>query len=120
MAKLRGGFIVNDFVGRIYNATQNQTEGPKMVLYSSHDGTLLSLMYAMDIATGQAIPYAACVIFEVIQNETGYYVQIKYRTNGTDQILIVNGCAALCPVKSFIELMDDKLITSQHKLEKKC
>uniref|UniRef100_A0A7E4VM26 Acid phosphatase n=1 Tax=Panagrellus redivivus TaxID=6233 RepID=A0A7E4VM26_PANRE len=117
---LRGGFLLNNILEQIHNVTKGVQGSRKMVLYSSHDGTLLSLLYAMNVADGQLIPYAAAIIFEVLQNENGYHVQIKYRYKGNIKIVQIPGCTQPCPAKSFIALLAPKAIKSEKDLKDDC
>ncbi|KAE9556041.1 hypothetical protein FO519_000787 [Halicephalobus sp. NKZ332] len=74
LAKLRGGVVARDFIERLLNASKgNFNEATKMMLYSSHDGTLLALLYSMGIADYQLVPYAATIIFELSRDENGHY-----------------------------------------------
>ncbi|VDD85315.1 unnamed protein product [Enterobius vermicularis] len=71
-ARLRGGLLLGDWVSRAVNISSGKTVQPqKMNLYSTHDGTLASLMYAFGIGDGTLIPYAACLIMEVYQTPKG-------------------------------------------------
>ncbi|KAI6238553.1 hypothetical protein M3Y99_00679000 [Aphelenchoides fujianensis] len=69
--RLRGGFLLADWLRRASGAARKRAE--KMVLYSSHDGTLQALLHALGVADGQQIPYAACVILELHRDEAGSY-----------------------------------------------
>lgn len=74
LAKLRGGVITRDFMDRLLNASKGVfNEATKMMLYSSHDGTLLALLYSLGIADDQLVPYGAAVIFELSRDANGYY-----------------------------------------------
>ena len=74
LAKLRGGVITRDFMIRLLNASNGVfNEATKMMLYSSHDGTLLPLLYSLGIADDQIVPYGAAVIFELSRDANGHY-----------------------------------------------
>ena len=74
LAKLRGGVTARDFMERLLNASKGTfNEATKMMLYSSHDGTLLALLYTLGIGDNQLVPYGAAVIFELSRDSNGYY-----------------------------------------------
>uniref|UniRef100_A0A915DS26 Acid phosphatase n=1 Tax=Ditylenchus dipsaci TaxID=166011 RepID=A0A915DS26_9BILA len=39
----------------------------KMMLYSSHDGTIQALLHSMRLNDGKQVPYSACIFMEVHQ-----------------------------------------------------
>uniref|UniRef100_A0A0K0D0D5 COesterase domain-containing protein n=1 Tax=Angiostrongylus cantonensis TaxID=6313 RepID=A0A0K0D0D5_ANGCA len=44
---------------------------------AKHDGTLLSLMYAMGVANDQMIPYASSFIMEIYEHGKDYEVEVS-------------------------------------------
>ncbi|VDM45010.1 unnamed protein product [Toxocara canis] len=73
-AKLRGGLLATDWLNRAINVSLGQQKTPKkMMLFSAHDGTVLALMYALNIGNDLLAPYASCLIMELYRtanNET--------------------------------------------------
>uniref|UniRef100_A0AC34FK58 Acid phosphatase n=1 Tax=Panagrolaimus sp. ES5 TaxID=591445 RepID=A0AC34FK58_9BILA len=122
LAKLRGGYVLNDVMKRLLNASNGIfDEANKMLLYSTHDGTLLGLMYAMGIGDYQLIPYASALIFELYQGNNGlFYVQILYRKNGVLSTLDIPDCGTKCEIRKFVSLFSSMAITSKKNLYKEC
>ncbi|KHJ94919.1 hypothetical protein OESDEN_05146 [Oesophagostomum dentatum] len=105
-----GGFLLNNFieyalmVERLENKRE-KTKLRKMVLYSSHDGTLLSLMYAMNVANGLLTPCAAAIIMEIYKKDKEYFVEFWYRNETTNEPypLSIPKCGSNCTVQKFAE-----------------
>jgi prostatic aicd phosphatase len=77
LSYLRGGFLLNDWMKRAERvANQNQTNPSKMLLYSSHDGTLLALMNLLKVADGQPIAYGGAFIMEVYKERNGHFLEV--------------------------------------------
>uniref|UniRef100_A0AC35FJH7 Acid phosphatase n=1 Tax=Panagrolaimus sp. PS1159 TaxID=55785 RepID=A0AC35FJH7_9BILA len=122
LARLRGGYVLNDVLKRLLNASNGIfDEANKMLLYSTHDGTLLGLMYAMGVGDYQLIPYASALIFELHQDNNGlYYVQILYRKNGELQTIDIPDCGTKCEVRKLVSLFSSMTIPTEKKLYKEC
>uniref|UniRef100_A0A0N4V495 Testicular acid phosphatase homolog n=1 Tax=Enterobius vermicularis TaxID=51028 RepID=A0A0N4V495_ENTVE len=120
-ARLRGGLLLGDWVSRAVNISNGKVVQPqKMNLYSTHEGTVASLMYAFGIGDGTLIPYAACLIMEVYQTpKGGTVVKLLYK-NQTDQNYLHNtiipGCQEFCPVKKLKKLLADMIIDDDDEL----
>uniref|UniRef100_A0A915DS93 Acid phosphatase n=1 Tax=Ditylenchus dipsaci TaxID=166011 RepID=A0A915DS93_9BILA len=73
LAYLRGGFLLGDWLSRITKLAKGEpAEKPsKMMLYSSHDGTLQALLHSMGLSDGKQVPYSACIFMEVYQGDDG-------------------------------------------------
>ncbi|KAK6031616.1 hypothetical protein OSTOST_02233 [Ostertagia ostertagi] len=81
-ANLIGGYLLNNFVSNAMKVANGSMENPKkMLLYSSHDGTLLGLMYAMGVGNNLMIPYASAVIMEIFKEGNEY--QVEFLSSGT-------------------------------------
>ncbi|ULT86136.1 hypothetical protein L3Y34_006078 [Caenorhabditis briggsae] len=64
-AKFRGGYLVNEFLKNMEDFKANKTEKNAM-MYSSHDGTLSALLYALNVSNDQLVPYTATYIVPFI------------------------------------------------------
>uniref|UniRef100_A0A914WBN1 Lysosomal acid phosphatase n=1 Tax=Plectus sambesii TaxID=2011161 RepID=A0A914WBN1_9BILA len=98
----------------------------KMVLYSAHDGTVTSLMYAMKIGNELLTPYAAALILELYKTPAGgYEVEVLYR-NATDMVtpfvMQVPGCPANagCPLQTFVTNMQPQMVSSRQEFDQLC
>jgi len=122
LAYLRGGFILNDLIQRakkVVNGTQ--THPTKMLLYSTHDGTLLALMNLLDIADGRPIAYGGCFIMEIYEEDGDYFVEFYYRHDQTLTRICVGGCCnSQCSLESFISNFDSRTIKSREELDDIC
>ncbi|KAH7716893.1 Histidine acid phosphatase family protein [Aphelenchoides avenae] len=120
--RLRGGYLLGDWLKRAKSVASGKHKKPKkMMLYSSHDGTLQSLLYALEVAPDHQIPYAACIIMELYRTDDGKYeVELFYRNNGGLDRLVHKKCSAACPLDKFLDILDDNAIYSEKKLYKKC
>ena len=100
--KLGGGYMVSlvrdRMMARANNAAQpefdpstypsptgEQLTGPRLAVYSSHDITLLTLLYALGLESGPAQnpPYASSVVFELVETapaaaSASYAVRVFY------------------------------------------
>uniref|UniRef100_A0A1I7WYY8 Lysosomal acid phosphatase n=1 Tax=Heterorhabditis bacteriophora TaxID=37862 RepID=A0A1I7WYY8_HETBA len=78
-SRLRGGLLLNEWIERIKDASidvrKNTTKRLKAVFYSSHEGTVTALSYAMGVSNNQLIPYAAMLVAELHRNGTKEIVQ---------------------------------------------
>ncbi|KAI6184675.1 Testicular acid phosphatase-like protein [Aphelenchoides bicaudatus] len=122
LAYLRGGFLLNDWMRRAQRvASGNQTDPSKVLLYSSHDGTLLALMYLLKVANGQMIAYGGSVLMEVYKHSDGYFLEFYYYHNGELTRLCVGGCCHdRCSLKSFVDQFEDKTIATVEDLNDMC
>ncbi|CAJ0936145.1 unnamed protein product, partial [Mesorhabditis belari] len=121
-ARFRGGYLLNDWLTRI-EEVEVRKKTPKAVLYSSHDGTVASLMHAMGVTDNQLVPFAGCFFVEVVRDEANdLYVQMFYRnaTLGDPQILRLKNCSTECPVTDFIRLLEPNRIRSEIELKTIC
>ncbi|EDV27113.1 uncharacterized protein TRIADDRAFT_22320, partial [Trichoplax adhaerens] len=79
----------------------------KMMMYSSHDTTVMALLCALSIANGLQPPYSAAVLIELyVDNKKDYFVQILYRNStNSPYVLTIPGCSTYCPLDKFIKLV---------------
>ncbi|NXI37943.1 PPA6 phosphatase, partial [Galbula dea] len=102
-------------VGRLFHTLQkNITEAVdpsspakkarKLILYASHDSTLIPLLVALGTFDHKWPPYASDVILELYQHQQSkeWFVRMSYR--GKEQV--IKGCrGGLCPLKEFLEVL---------------
>ncbi|KAM6310027.1 lysophosphatidic acid phosphatase type 6 [Aegotheles albertisi] len=84
----------------------------KLILYASHDTTLLPLLVALGTFDHKWPPYAADVTLELYQHRQSreWFVRMSYR--GEEQV--VRGCrAGLCPLKEFLEVLSQYSVTPE-------
>ncbi|KAM4526815.1 testicular acid phosphatase homolog [Fundulus diaphanus] len=110
-ARLSGGVLLNAILRNFSNAVEHGS-ALKLILYSAHDSTLITLQAALDIYNGLLPPYAACQLFEFYQEYDGSYsVELHYRNESSSDPHAnpVPGCNGLnpCPLSTFTELLRD-------------
>ncbi|XP_069048003.1 testicular acid phosphatase homolog isoform X2 [Lepisosteus oculatus] len=108
-ARLAGGVLVDAILGNFTSAVRRASP-LKLILYSAHDSTLITLQAALDIYSGRLPPYAACQLFEFYQEEDGSYsLGLFYRNDSAREPLAtpVPGCGTPCPLTRFSELVGD-------------
>ncbi|CAD6185345.1 unnamed protein product [Caenorhabditis auriculariae] len=120
-AKFMGGYLINNWAEHMVSVS-NGTSKKQAVLYSSHDGTLSALLYGLNISNDLLIPYTACAMIELHQDET---VRIFYRNTTTEDPLavhqlIVPGCTARCPLPTFLQLIEHIRIRTLDELHSHC
>uniref|UniRef100_A0A915Q1J6 BURP domain-containing protein n=1 Tax=Setaria digitata TaxID=48799 RepID=A0A915Q1J6_9BILA len=93
-AQLRGGLLMEDWISRAKNISMGLPITPrKMKLYSAHDGTILALLYALDVANDLLVPYAACVIMEIYKTANNHtIIKFLYKNGTTLHQLPLPGC----------------------------
>ncbi|KAI6170137.1 hypothetical protein M3Y98_01208300 [Aphelenchoides besseyi] len=118
LSRLRGGLLLGDWLKRAEKVVKEKQKKPrKMLLYSSHDGTLQSFLHVMGVADGIQIPYAGCVIMEIYDDQT---VKLLFRHGHELSSLKVKGCGEKCKVEKLITVLKDQAIFSLKKLHKEC
>uniref|UniRef100_A0A158P818 Lysosomal acid phosphatase n=1 Tax=Angiostrongylus cantonensis TaxID=6313 RepID=A0A158P818_ANGCA len=112
-AKVMGGHVLYNWLlnaERVANGTMKNPK--KMLLYSSHDGTLLSLMYALGVANDRLVPYASSFIMEIYKNASNYEIELLFRNDTTKPPypLTIAGCELPCSAEKMAKLYGDMLV----------
>ncbi|KAM6287529.1 lysophosphatidic acid phosphatase type 6 isoform 1-T1 [Spheniscus humboldti] len=84
----------------------------KLILYASHDITLIPLLVALGTFDGKWPPYAADVTLELYQHRQSkeWFVRLSY--HGEEQV--VKGCrAGLCPLEEFLEVLSQYSVSPE-------
>ncbi|KAK0399872.1 hypothetical protein QR680_003252 [Steinernema hermaphroditum] len=118
LAVFRGGFLLGDFLTRAKNAVDSNNKNMhNMMLYSSHDGTVSALLSAMNVSDRQLVPYASCVIMEVVEDKKEHFVKLHYRKNKELIPLTVPGCEHKCAFAKFYDLLRPRAIFEEKQLK---
>ncbi|KAG8431824.1 hypothetical protein GDO86_019827 [Hymenochirus boettgeri] len=107
-ARLQGGVLVDQILKNMTLASQNATNGLKLIAYSSHDTTLGALQMALDVYNGKQTPYASCHIFELHEEDSGIFTVEMYFRNESGKKpypLTLPGCNHSCPLNDFRHLL---------------
>jgi len=84
--------------------------GRKMFMYSAHDTTVAPILHTLGVFDPPIAPnYAACILMDLIERNSQYYIKISYYNETTrgPYELSVPGCDHLCPIEKFRDLMKD-------------
>ncbi|XP_062845794.1 lysosomal acid phosphatase-like [Trichomycterus rosablanca] len=114
--RLQGGLLLDQIIKNM-TAVANSTEHVKMIMYSTHDTTIVALQEALNVYNGLQPPYASCHIFELNQHDNGsFFVEMFYRNDRSmAKLLTLPGCAQQCPLEKFIKLTHSVIPTDWHK-----
>uniref|UniRef100_A0A1I7XWI1 Prostatic acid phosphatase n=1 Tax=Steinernema glaseri TaxID=37863 RepID=A0A1I7XWI1_9BILA len=122
LAKFRGGFLLGDFLSRAQSVVKNTKEESNIMrLYSSHDGTVSALLSVLNVSDRQLVPYAGCVIMEVVEDKNEFYIKLYYRKNKELLPLTVPGCEShKCRFETFYNILSPKAIFDEEELKEMC
>ncbi|XP_051499978.1 lysophosphatidic acid phosphatase type 6 isoform X2 [Apus apus] len=87
-------------------------KGRKLILYASHDITLMPLLVALGTFDHKWPPYAADVTLELYQHRQSkeWFVRLSYC--GEEQV--VKGCrAGICPLEEFLEVLSQYSVSPE-------
>ncbi|KAL6737298.1 hypothetical protein Aduo_010953 [Ancylostoma duodenale] len=105
-AMYMGSYLLNNFIDNAQKVANGSMKNPdKMLLYSSHDGTVLGLMYAMNVANDLMVPYAAALIMEIYKDGDEFFAELLYRndTSRPAYRVPIPWCGDPCTVRNFTE-----------------
>ncbi|CAD5212329.1 unnamed protein product [Bursaphelenchus okinawaensis] len=130
LAKLVGGYLLGDWLKRL-EQVQNGTQMERMIMYSAHDGTLLSLTGTMGVLDDEMIPYASALIMEVSEDDDKLYVKMYYRKTDYDSLKqdkdgdfklkkLKFKCGEKCHLDEFIAEMKPQATYSKLDVYKQC
>ncbi|CAJ0603750.1 unnamed protein product [Cylicocyclus nassatus] len=122
-AKMTGGYLLNTWIKNALKVANGTMKNPnRMMLYSAHDGSVLALMYAMNVANGLMVPYASAVIMEVYKDKNDFLVELLYRndTSKPPYRLQIPGCSDRCTVQKMAEQYSNMVVTSLSKHQEVC
>ncbi|KJH39930.1 hypothetical protein DICVIV_14163 [Dictyocaulus viviparus] len=122
ISNLRGGYLLNNWLNNVLNvANGTMTKPNRMLLYSSHEGTLLSLMYAMGVANDRLVPFASSIIMEIFKDGSDHYVELLYRNDTTapPYLLEIEGCQP-CTVQKLLKRYGSMVVESYGQQQVVC
>ncbi|XP_030196245.1 testicular acid phosphatase homolog, partial [Gadus morhua] len=113
-ARLSGGILLNAILKNFSRAVE-QGSALRLILYSAHDSTLLTLQAALDIYNGLLPPYASCQLFEFYQEFDGSFSLELYYRNESGRApfpTLLPGCGGLtaCPLTLVRALVQEVLV----------
>ncbi|VDN02625.1 unnamed protein product [Thelazia callipaeda] len=118
-AQMRGGLLMGDWINTALKVSSGFSVTPtKIKLYSSHDGTVLALMYAFGIGNDLLVPYASCLFMEIYQTDDNQKILKMFYKNGTTEYqMALPGCPSHdnCTIKDLEKaIIKRKVINVEH------
>ncbi|KAJ8245833.1 hypothetical protein GJAV_G00260790 [Gymnothorax javanicus] len=109
-ARLAGGVLLNAILRNFTSSIKGENQ-LKLVMYSAHDSTLITLQAALNVYNGRLPPYASCQLFEFYQEIDGSYSVSLFYRNDTNRYPYPNPVprcfANPCPLTIFTEAVND-------------
>ncbi|KAG5673760.1 hypothetical protein PVAND_003780 [Polypedilum vanderplanki] len=111
LARLKTGPLLKE----ILNLFQNKTEGKKtknLYIYSAHDTTVANMLNTLGVFKLLGYhnpPYTSHILFELIEKNNDYFVQVFYRNTTGDPLLLNLPCGTLCPLNQMFKTYKDVL-----------
>lgn len=104
---------IGPLVGQVMRHMMEKRDGImkpdyKLTVYSAHDTTVANFLMALGVFDPQSPPYRSLVLVELWKNDQGeFQVRVLYRnsTKHEPYNLAIPGCAAVCPLEKFAELL---------------
>ncbi|EYB99355.1 hypothetical protein Y032_0123g1159 [Ancylostoma ceylanicum] len=121
-AMYMGSFLLNNFIENAQKVANGSMKNPdKMLLYSSHDGTVLGLMYAMNVANDLMVPYASALIMEIYKDGDEFFTELLFRndTSRPAYKLPIPWCGDPCTVKK-LALYPNAVLSSYAEQQNLC
>lgn len=78
MARLAAGILPAKIIERFLETIDSQDRAGSFMLMSAHDNTILALLAQLGFRNFPVPSFAAHIIFELHQEENGYFVKILY------------------------------------------
>jgi len=101
--QVSSGLLINEMLGYLDNIMSGDSQDPKLIIWSSHDTSLMSFLNAFQVWDGQWTPYASTVNLELYEHSStssGWAIRLVY--NG--KVLYIPGCPSdneLCDFDTF-------------------
>ncbi|KFD54889.1 LOW QUALITY PROTEIN: hypothetical protein M513_04323 [Trichuris suis] len=125
-SRLDSGLLIGSMASAMRDKVKGRnSNGPKkMVMYSAHEGTLLSFLYALNISNNLLPPMASCILVELFKSAPGkHFVAISYRneTHSPPYPLTLPTCEqAMCPFETFISIAKKVAFKNVNERQKAC
>ncbi|PNF25318.1 hypothetical protein B7P43_G10948 [Cryptotermes secundus] len=111
--KLLQRLKIGPLVGQVISHMMQKREGImkpdyKLTVYSAHDTTVANFLMALGVFDPQSPPYTSLVLVELWKNDhEEFQVRVLYRnsTKFRPYNLAIPGCAAVCPLEKFADLL---------------
>ncbi|RCN46071.1 histidine acid phosphatase [Ancylostoma caninum] len=119
-SKLSTGFLL----GQMLQEMRDKVLGispRKMMLYSTHDATITSLLYSLDSSNHLLPPYTSAILLELHRIDNQHFVKLLFR-NSTEEpaLLQLPFCSVLCPWKEFERFAAPRSFRTRDEFEEAC
>ncbi|XP_034942518.1 venom acid phosphatase Acph-1-like [Chelonus insularis] len=122
LLRLNGGMILRHLVENMKNIQQNK-KTPKVHLLSGHETNVVAILNTLKVFKPHVPEYSSAVVVELLQNNTSYFVKIRYYkgipSESELEDLKIPGCTILCPFEQFMPLMKNMIPTDDEMICKK-
>lgn len=116
MGKLISGGLLNRIVNNINKKVNGSSQ--ELYIFGVHDNYVAGMQKLLNTSTEFIQPeFASGFVFELRKDsDNNYYVKVFYKNNkypDPDELepVTVYDCDELCPLETFLELTEDKLVT---------
>lgn len=99
----------------VTGASENER---KLYLYSGHETNIAALLQALNLYKPHVPAYSSSIILELHEIDNDYFVKVLHYLGIPSKVeeLQLPGCDVLCPLDSYLEIIDD-LIPTQAELQ---
>ncbi|KHJ76697.1 hypothetical protein OESDEN_23683, partial [Oesophagostomum dentatum] len=119
-SKLSTGFLL----GRLLQEMQEKIAGissKKLMLYATHDATITSLMYNLEVSNHLLPPYTSSVLMELHKIKARHFVKLLFRNSTEEPIpLQLPSCSVLCPWEDFLKFTTPRSFETKDEFETAC
>ncbi|KAL6727241.1 hypothetical protein Aduo_009136 [Ancylostoma duodenale] len=119
-SKLSTGFLLGQMLQEIRDKVL-RISPRKMVLYSTHDATITSLLYSLESSDHLLPPYTSAILLELHRIDNHHFVKLLFR-NSTEELALLQlpSCSALCPLEEFERFAAPRSFRTRDEFEKSC
>lgn len=113
LARLKSGPLLKDILHHYKNKTEKVlSPNRNLWLYSAHDTTVASMLNTLGVFESigyHCPPYRSAILFELVQLNDKFYVQVFYKNSTEPTLLDLPNCGKLCPLHKMFEIYRDVL-----------
>ncbi|XP_075211915.1 prostatic acid phosphatase-like isoform X2 [Lycorma delicatula] len=109
LKRFRGGPVLKEILGQFKEKSEGHNEDKKLLLYSAHDTTIVSVLRALEFNNLLVPDFGASLIFELQQLNDEYFVKIFYLENASQtqpNELQIPDCLTPCPLDTLLNITE--------------
>ncbi|EYC16592.1 hypothetical protein Y032_0033g2738 [Ancylostoma ceylanicum] len=119
-SKLSTGFLL----GQMLQEMRDKVLGispRKIVLYSTHDATITSLLYSLESPNHLLPPYTSAILLELHRIDNQHFVKLLFRNSTAEPALLqLPSCSAICPWEEFERFAAPRSFRTRDEFEEAC